>query len=55
MNNVTIIVTRRLNVTDLQESVTEDVNQDGQGSRVMMVSINNVMAHLEDSNHYSHI
>lgn len=31
VNNVTKIVTRRLNVTDLQESVMEDVNQDGQG------------------------
>lgn len=30
-NNVTIIVTRRLNVTDSQEIATEDVNQDGQG------------------------
>lgn len=37
VNNVTIIVTRRLNVIDLQEDATEDVNQDGQGSLVMMV------------------
>lgn len=37
VNNATKIVTRRLNVTDLQESVMEDVNQDGQGSHVMMV------------------
>lgn len=37
VSNATIIVTRRLNVIDLQESATEDVNQDGQGSRVMMV------------------
>lgn len=37
VNNVTIIVTRRLNVIDLQENATEDVNQDGQGSLVMMV------------------
>lgn len=31
VNNVTKIVMRRLNVTNLQESVMEDVNQDGQG------------------------
>lgn len=37
MNNVTTIVTRRLNVIDLQEIAKEDVNQDGQGSPVMMV------------------
>lgn len=37
VNNVTTIVTRRLNVIDLQESATEDVNQDGQGSPVLMV------------------
>lgn len=30
LNNVTIIVTIPPNVTDLQESATEDVNQDGQ-------------------------
>lgn len=36
VSNVTIIVTRRLNVIDLQEIATEDVNQDGQGSPVMM-------------------
>lgn len=43
MSNVTIIVTRRLNVIDLQESATEDVNQDGQGSRVMMPVKNRTM------------
>lgn len=36
VNNVTTIVTRRLNVIDLQEIAKEDVNQDGQGSPVMM-------------------
>lgn len=51
MNNVTIIVTRRLNVTDLQEIVMEDVNQDGRGSLVMMVDIYN----LEDHIYYPHI
>lgn len=30
LNNVTIIVTIPRNVTDLQESAMEDVNQDGQ-------------------------
>lgn len=54
-NNVTIIVTRRLNVTDLQEIATEDVNQDGQGSHVMMVRIVNSITHLEDNNYQSHI
>lgn len=39
MSNVTIIVTRRLNVIDLQEIATEDVNQDGQESPVMMVML----------------
>lgn len=37
VSNVTTIVTRRLNVIDLQEIATEDVNQDGQGSHVLMV------------------
>lgn len=46
VNNVTKIVTRRLNVTDLQESVMEDVNQDGQGSHVMMVRIINSITHV---------
>lgn len=39
VSNVTIIVTRRPNVIDLQEIATEDVNQDGQGSPVMMVML----------------
>lgn len=39
VNNVTIIATRRLNVIDLQESAMEDVNQDGQGTHVMMVML----------------
>lgn len=43
MSNVTITVTRRLNVIDLQEIATEDVNQDGQGSRVMMPVKNRTM------------
>lgn len=50
-DNVTIIVTRPPNVTDLQEIATEDVNQDGQGSLVMMVRINNSITILEE-NHY---
>lgn len=54
-NNVAIIVTRPLNVTDLQESVTEDVNQDGEETLVIMVSINNVMTHIEDDYKYSYI
>lgn len=37
VSNVTTIVTRRLNVIDLQEIAMEDVNQDGQGSHVLMV------------------
>lgn len=43
VSNVTIIVTRRLNVIDLQEIATEDVNQDGQGSPVMMPVKNRTM------------
>lgn len=43
VNNVTIIVTRRLNVADLTESVMEDVNQDGQGPLVMMLVKNRSM------------
>lgn len=43
VSNVTIIVTRRLNVIDLQEIATEDVNQDGQGSPVMMSVKNRTM------------
>lgn len=39
VKNVTIIVTRPLNVTDLTENAMEDVNQDGQGSLVMRVRI----------------
>lgn len=39
VNNVTIIATSRLNVIDLQESAMEDVNQDGQGTPVMMVML----------------
>lgn len=39
VNNVTTIVTRLLNVIDLQEIAKEDVNQDGQGSPVLMVML----------------
>lgn len=43
MNNVTTIVTRLLNVIDLQEIAKEDVNQDGQGSPVLMAVKNRTM------------
>lgn len=50
VNNVTIIVTRRLNVIDLQENATEDVNQDGQGSLVMMLVKNRTMEQIVQIN-----
>lgn len=46
-NNVAIIVTIPSDVTDLQESAMEDVNQDGRGSLVTMVSISNSITNLE--------
>lgn len=50
LNNVTIIVTIPRNVTDLQESAMEDVNQDGQEYLVIMVRTNNSITNLEDNN-----
>lgn len=46
-NNVAIIVTIPSDVTDLQESAMEDVNKDGRGSLVTMVSISNSITNLE--------
>lgn len=54
VKNVTIIVTRPSGVTELQESATADVNQDGQGSLVMIVSFDNGNIHLEDNIYYLH-
>lgn len=54
VKNVTIIVTRPSDVTELQESATADVNQDGQGSLVMIVSFDNGNIHLEDNIYYLH-
>lgn len=54
-NNVATIVTRLPNVTDLLESVTEGVNQDGEESLVMRVRINNLMTHIVDIYFFSNI
>lgn len=51
VKNVTRTVTRPPNVTGLQESATEVVNQDGKGSRVMMVSFDIGNIHLVNTNY----
>lgn len=55
VNNVAIIVTRPPNVTDLQESATVGVNQDGEETLVIRVRINNVKTHIVDNYIYSNI
>lgn len=55
LNNVTIIVTIPPNVTDLQESATVGVNQDGEETLVIRVRINIVKTHIVDNYIYSNI
>lgn len=55
VNNVAIIVTRPPNVTDLQESATVGVNQDGEETLVIRVRINDVKTHIVDNYIYSNI
>lgn len=55
VKNVAITVTIPPNVTDLQESATVDVNQDGEETLVIRVRINNVKTHIVDNYIYSNI